>query len=195
MKRRLGKRRREVREELRRRRAALPRRRRRWWLLGIALLLLLLLLRDCSCNEPEVAPLVVESEPAEPVQEIEPVVQDAPIVHSGRIARRNRPAYESKVLDPLPWLASFRLQVSARSVRLAECFVGAPRPGTLKWTASVEPAQGRVSDQTIEPTLQSDELTRQQRACVFGVLSEPVYQLESDGERSTPARVGMVIEF
>ena len=170
-------------------------RRRRWWLAAVALLLLLLL-RDCSCNEPvSPPPPAVAATPEEPVPEevIEPTPARAP--HRGRLATRHRPIYESELLDPLPWLASYRMQVSARSPRLAECFVGAARPGTLKWTASVEPDLGQVSEQTLEPTLLSDELTRQQRSCVFEVLSVPAYQLESDGERSTPVRVGMVSEF
>ena len=197
----LDKRRRAANAELRRRRAAAgkaPQRRRRrwWWAVVVALLLLLLLLRDCSCTPIE-APVVAEvSAPAAPV-EPEPV-EVAPAARppaTGRIQRRDRPSFENELLAPLPWLAAYRMQVSARSHRLAECFVGAQRPGTLKWTASVEPGRGHVTEQTLEPTLQSDELTRQQRLCAFEVLSNPAYQLESRDERSTPIRVGMVIEF
>jgi hypothetical protein len=179
-------------------RAALPpRRRRRWWraVVLLLLLLLLLLLRDCSCSEPQAPPSSAAQAPVEPVVVEPPRDPAASVLPRGRIAHRVRPSFVSEPMDPVPWLAAYRLQVSARSPRLAECFVGAPRPGTLMWTASVEPSQGRISDQTLEPTLLSDALTRQQRGCVFDVLSDPPYQLESDGERSTPVRVGMAIEF
>ncbi len=128
-------------------------------------------------------------------EEPSPEVLVARPPRAGRIERLDRPSYANKPLEPLPWLAAYRLHVTARSPRLAACFVGAQRPGTLRWSASVEPTRGRVGDQTIEPTLASDALTRQQRDCVFQVLSDPPYELESAGERSTPARVGMVIEF
>lgn len=187
-------------EKLRERRAAAgggATRRRRWWLLLLLLLLLLLaLLRTCSCSqvapEPELPERVVGSvsAPAEAA-----VVEPAPLVQRGRITRQDRPEFQSALPEPLPWLAAFRMQVSARSPRLAECFVGAARPGALKWTALVEPAAGRVSEQSLEPTLLSDALTRQQRLCVQGVLAEPPYALETAGERSTPSRVGLVIEF
>ena len=190
----LRRRRRAARRELRRRRRAAHPQRRRWWLV-LLLLLALLLLRDCSRSVPELPAAAKEPGPSAPVQTQPTVHPSAPAVHSGRVARRERPSFRSETQEPLPWLASFRLQVAARSLRLAECFVGAPRPGTLKWTAAVEPAHGSVSDQTLEPTLLSDALTRQQRGCVFVVLSDPPYQLESGAERSTPTRIGMVIEF
>jgi len=161
----------------------------------LLLLLLLLLLRRCSCAEPpppppDVATPVIEQVPVPTVAELE---GQAPL--KGRIARRDRPDYASKAPEVLPWLASFRMQVSARSPRLAACFEGVSRPGALKWTAAVEPVQGLVSDQDVEPTLSSDELTRAQRTCVFDVLSDPPYRLETEDPRATPSRVGLVIEF
>ena len=194
-------RRRAARAALARRREGLagarPRQRRRWLSVALLLLLLLLLLRDCCCREPAPPappPADCPSGPA-PAVEALPAASPAPALPRGRVGHRGRPEFVSDALDPLPWLAAYQLQVSARSPRLAQCFVGAQRPGTLKWTASVEPSQGVVSDQTLEPTLLSDALTQQQRSCVLGVLSDPPYQLESDDERSTPVRVGMVIEF
>ncbi len=156
------------------------------------LLLLLLLLRDCSCAEPVVEP------PAEGAIGIAgPPVELAPVPEppAGRVERRDRPEYATAPPEPLPWLASFRMQVGARGPRLAECFVGAERPGALKWTTSVEPSSGRVSDHTLEPTIGRDPLTTEQRACVLGVLTSPPYQLEAGAEDATPTRVGMAIEF
>ncbi len=190
----------DIRQRLERHRRATPRKRstRRWrWLLAllILLLLLLLLLRNCSCGTEASGPPPVD-EPASPLpgaDEPEVTPPEAPPNH--RVARRDRPEYALEQPEPLPWITAFRLQVAARSPRLAECFVGAHRPGTLKWTAEVEPIHGRVSDHTLEPTLLSDALTRPQRACALEVLSDPPYTLEAGSPRSTPSRVGIVIEF
>lgn len=162
-------------------------RRRRWLLL--ALLLLLLGLCVSAPPPPDAAP----TRPTEPAATLQS--PPAPAPPTGRVARKARPRFENVAAEPLPWLAAFRLQVAARSPRLAECFAGAARPGALKWTAAVEPRHGRVSDHAVEPTLSSDELTGAQRACVVAVLSEPAYRLVSEGSPSTPSRVGMVIEF
>ena len=181
-------------KEKQRGRRDLSRRRRRSALmvLLIVLIILLLPLRDCSCAEPEavveVEPVVELEEPVEDEVE-EPAPRPKPL--GGRIARRDRPAYEGHGPEPLPWLAAFRLQVSARSPRLAACFVGTDGPGRLKWTTTVEPTQGVVSDHVLEPVLQSPELTGEQRGCVLEVLEEPRYHLAA-GEGS---RVSLVIEF
>ncbi len=198
----LRERKRSLRRQVAERRAALrppgaARRRRRFWSRVLMGLLLLWLLRDCRCQPPELpeeppARSGAAAPGAAPVVEAQP---RPPPSAPGRIQPTRRPAFDNEALDPLPWLAAYRLQVAARSPRLAECFVGAPNPGTLEWTASVEPSLGRVSDQRLEPTLLSDELTRRQRSCAFAVLSDPPYLLDSAGERATPARVSMVIEF
>jgi hypothetical protein len=168
--------------------------RRRWWLLLLILILLLLwaLLQDCGGEEPAVAAL---PRPGTPVQ-LEPAPEPpAPEPPPPPVARRERPAFDSEPPEVLPWITSFRMQVAARSPRLAECFVGVERPGRLKWTAAVEPTHGHVSDHSLEPMLQSDALTQQQRECVLSVLSAPPYRLEPGEGRSTPSRVGLVIEF
>ena len=59
----------------------------------------------------------------------------------------------------------------------------------------MEPTSGLVSDHTLEPMLLTGALTQPERACVFEVLSDPPYKLETGEERSTPSRVGLVIEF
>ncbi len=106
-----------------------------------------------------------------------------------------RPAFRTPPPAPVPWVTALRLQVAARSPRLAECFVGATRPGKLRWSASVEPASGLPSDHSLEPLFQTDGLSRAERDCVLQVLSDPPYQLRHAGERATPSRVGMVLEF
>lgn len=166
-------------------------RRKRYLLLLLLALLLLLLLRDC------------EEEPAISVSKVEvlsmagaglggPAAASPP--KSSRLVRQDRPAYATADPGPLPWVEALRLQVAARSPRLATCFVGVPRPGALRWSAAVEPHQGRVSDSVLEPVLATEPLKREQRECVLAVLSEPVYRLGGE-TRGTPVRLSLVVEF
>ncbi len=168
-------------------------RKRRSRLVLLVLLLLLLLVSRCNCVED---PEPIQG-PAEPVPEVQAEPPPEPVVRPMRpkIEGIDRPAFETEPMAPLPWLASFRLQASARSPRLADCFVGAERPGRLRWTASVDPVRGQVSEQRIEPVSAWDSLTQEQTACVKGVLAEPAYRLKTEGGPSTPSRVSMVIEF
>jgi len=166
------------------------------WMLGVLVVVLALLLLLQSCREEE----PVASEACPPCDECDGQ-GDAPGETSpdgqadGRIEPRGRPAYRNPPPPPIPWLDELRLQVGSRSPRLAECFVGAERPGALKWTASVQPEDGRVADAELQPLLSGDTLTTAQRRCVLAVLEDPPYELDHDGERSTPPRVSVVIEF
>lgn len=167
-------------------------RRRRWATVILMLLLLLLLLLLWPCREEEPpAPA-----PAPPVPAATAAPRPPPPVPEARVQvpPSDRPAYAPEDPGGLPWLASLRQQVAARSPRLARCFVGVDQPGRLRWSAAVAPATGQVSDPTIEPTLGADPLSSEQRECVLGVLADPPYRLGADG-RSTPTRVGLVIEF
>ncbi len=197
----LARRKAEARAELERQRQALGlaparRDRRLAWVLLALLAVLLLLLSDCSC-QPE-PPQQAAPGPAaeEPEPELTPPVEapkrpQAP----GRIARLDRPEYRSEVPEVLPWVAAFQRQVEARSPRLAACFVGAERPGRMKWTAAVAPETGRVSEHSLEPTVADEVLSRVQRQCLIGVLSDPPYRFQVVEGRATPSRVSLVIEF
>ena len=181
------------RSALARRRAAhrkpqAPEKGRRRWLL---LLLLLFLIPPCA---PPVEVAEVSASPAVRVP-LGGQAAVAPEPTPGRLARRDRPPFASPTPTPLGWLEAFRLQVAARSPRLAACYDGAARPGALKWTAAVEPVGGRVSDPTLEPTLSSDTLTSAQRTCVLAVLADPPYRLDGTDAASTPSRVGRGVEF
>lgn len=112
-----------------------------------------------------------------------------------RLEQVARPRYVPPAPEAPPWLAAFRLQVAARGPRLAACFEGAPRPGSLRWTTALEPGSGRVSDHVLAPTTQSDPLTAAQRACVIGVLETPPYRLEGTHTATTPPRVSIGIAF
>jgi hypothetical protein len=169
-------------------------RRKRLGLVLLLLLLLLLLLRRCE-DQPTL--------PIARVQVLSPIrtgpglpVTATPTPPQSRLSRKDRPSYATEDPGPLPWIEDLRLQVATRSTRLAACFVGVTRPGALKWIAAVEPEQGRVSDQVLEPVLATEPLKREQRECVSSVLSEPVYRLRGEGDaRSTPVRVSLVLEF
>lgn len=183
---------RQVHAELRRRREERARRRRRRAALLVLILLLLLLLRPCH-EEPD--PTIAQAEVVSASPRSVEVTPPPPELPTGQIPRRERPRFDPEPTDALPWLDAYRMQVAARGPRLAACFVGVPRPGALKWTASVEPRSGRVSDHALEPTLQSDPLTAAQRACALEVLAEPPYRLAPGELRSTPSRVSLAIEF
>ena len=84
--------------------------------------------------------------------------------------------------------------MGARAPRLSSCFIGAERPGRLRWTATLEPRSGRVSDQEVAAVLDSASLEGSQRRCVLQVLSDPPYAL-SASEAARPTAVGLVLEF
>lgn len=187
-----------MRADLRARRARRREEPRRRWLLPLLLLIVMLVAAAlCCCGEPPPPPVEPPPVPVEvPVGVPAPGPPPAPAPpRPGRIGRIDRSEFENDGPQELPWVAAFRVQVAARSPRLAACFEGTERPGALKWTAAVEPESGRVSDQQIETTSDTEPLTGQQRACVLGVLSDPPYRLEAGDARSTPTRVSVAIEF
>jgi len=161
-----------------------------WWKLILMILILLLLLRDCSCSRP---PIEGPASPEIPVRLTEDIGPS--LKRNERLPKRRRPKFKTKTPRPSPWLASFRLQVAARSPRLAECFVGSSKPGSIKWTTSVEPLHGTVSDHSIESMLQSADLQLSERSCILKVLTHPTYHLSSEEKDPVPTRVSLVIEF
>jgi hypothetical protein len=175
---------------------AARRKRRRRRAAFSALLLLLLLFVRCDCGEP--AP----SEPATPDAGVPQVVKPKPMAAkvkpgplTGKVATQPRGAFGTGEPVSPPWLDEFRIQVAARSPRLAQCFTGIDRPGALRWSALVNPQGGTVSDHTIETVGVGTDLTQEQRTCVIGVLQSPVYRLTVPGNEGLPNRVSLVIEF
>ena len=212
---------RELRKEMRRRRrelrSALPalrrqararteelpavkrrkRRRRVRRTLTVVLLLLLLCLVRCDCQPPLPAPPAVKVEPPEP----EPKPKAPPPVRAKRppIRARTEPqprgGFEAEARAAPNWLDDFRLQVAARSARLARCFTGAEKPGALRWTTSVNPDSGAVADHEIEPLGPGAELQGEQRQCVVQALANPAYKLAESQKQALPDRISLVIEF
>jgi hypothetical protein len=169
---------------------------------GLVVLLLLALFFRCDCTPepavvvvaptPDAGTPVVEKKPAVPVK-----VKQKPL--TGKVDTQPRGKYENDSSATPSWLDEYRLQVAARSPRLAECFTGAERPGALRWSASVNAASGAVSDHGLEPVGPGPSVQDSQRECVLRVLSNPPYKLnvpkEEAEQQKLPRRISIVIEF
>ena len=165
---------------------------RRWVALGL-LMLLLFFVPEC---EEEAPPLAPEPRSADTVERTAGTpAPPRPGLPGGQVPLTSRSSMPVPQPDALPWLASFEMQVAARSPRLAGCFEGARRPGALQWTARVESVTGTVSDHALEPLLETESLSARRRACLVEVLSTPPYRLHQHDRRATPPRVRLVIEF
>lgn len=178
------------------------RRRQRTLLIVLAIAVLLLLARYCECApEPVVA--------VEPPPEL--VCPDVPECGVGATPKKKPPTTPKKkpptaTSTPLardafavpisrspPWLAALRMQVTARSLELAVCFNGAEKPGALRWTTTVTPSSGAVSDPELEPVLRGPPLTSPQQQCVLNVLAKRPYKLDANDD--VGARVSLILEF
>ncbi len=190
----------EARAQLRARVAQLPavqqartrtwRRRRRALLVTLVLLLLLLLSR-CQCA---VAPPPSPATPALSKPPLVPAKVEPPKPLIAKVKPQPRPKLATDARPAPSWLDDFRLQVAARSGRLAECVNGSEHPGALRWTASVTPASGAVSQQELEP-VGGAVLPPDARTCLQRALSTPPYRLSPDAAEALPPRVTLVIEF
>ena len=168
--------------------------------LTVAVVLLLLSFIRCDCADgPGLTPLIADSgvpvlEPKKPKPLQVKTVKPGPL--SGRVALAPRDGFDSNARTSPDWLDAFRLQVSARSPRLAECFQGTARPGALRWVTAVNPDSGAVSDQSFEPIGASIDLTRDQKVCLGRVLSSPPYKaVTTPTDKALPNRLSMIIEF
>jgi hypothetical protein len=163
----------------------------------IAALLLLAMLVRCECEPSPPAPPpepVVKPAPEEkPKKPVPPASK--PKALSDRMERQRRGSYQNEARTSPSWLDDFRLQVAARSPRLAQCFSGTDRPGALRWTAAVNAASGSVSDHALELVGTGGDPSGKQRNCVLGVLSSPGYRLKPEQKQDLPSRISIVIEF
>ncbi|MDY7226579.1 hypothetical protein [Hyalangium rubrum] len=191
-----GKQARERMEQLPEIRRARARRRLRR-ALGVALLVLLASFVRCECEQPAPAEVpkveakgeveIKEERPAQPPPRRQPLL--------ARVEPHDRASYQGPERASPDWIDEFRLQVAARSPRLAQCFAGSDRPGSLRWTASVNPRSGAVSDHELEPVGAGAGLRREQHECVVRALSSPPYKLTAPQGEALPQRVSLVIEF
>jgi len=165
--------------------------------LAVALLALIAFFARCECQPaPQGAMEATAAEP-EAREPLKPAPRKpgkpGPLPGDGQ--RLSRARFATDLREAPPWMDEYRLQVAARSVRLAQCFEGADRPGALRWIASVNPKSGAVSDHAIEPVGAGNEIKQGQRECLLAALSSPPYRLTAPGDRALPDRVGLVIEF
>jgi hypothetical protein len=174
---------------------ARARQRRLRAVLTLAIVVLLLsLLRCCSCGEGAPAPV---SPPAMDAGTVAVKPAAKPPLTAPRLSLQRRGDLKLDDTAALTWLDEFRLQVAARSPKLANCFRGADRPGALRWTTAMNPGSGQVSNHELEPMGGTLGLNPQQRECLIQALSEPRYQLRNrpPEESSTPSRVSIMLEF
>ncbi len=178
---------------------AAARRRRLRSTFTLAALLLVLCFIECDCDprpgqlpEPvDAGVLVVEAKKPAPLT-VKPV-KKPPL--KANVSLGPRDSFGTSQRPPPDWLDGFRLQVAARSPRLAECFQGTERPGALRWATAVNPDSGAVSDQTFEPVGIAIDLTKEQQTCLARVLSSPPYKVGVGEAQALPRRVSLVIEF
>jgi hypothetical protein len=187
-------------EAIRAGRGPTPRRRR--LALAIPPLLLIAALLRCDCErtqpvklEPKGETRVAAKAPPEKAAQPRPPRKGGRGPLAGEVDRRPRPGYETKAQLPPDWIDELRLQATARSPRLAQCFAGTDRPGALRWVAALNPETGTVSDQELEPVGPRSTLTTEQRLCVARALADPAYRLSRPPAQPFPERVSLVIEF
>lgn len=179
------------------------RRRRRRQLALLVLILILLLLRlDCTCGPPAPVPPPEPPPPAEVTPPDKP-----PVVKKRRVSKRKPPKLEGKVdksdregmeVKPPPppsWLGQFRLQVAARSPKLAACFEGNEKPGALRWSALVHAKSGKVTASSIEPAFRGAPLSERQAQCLIKGLTDVPYNLTEPDDSAAPRRVSIIFEF
>ncbi len=168
-------------------------RRRRNLLIALLIALLLLLLSRCECEEaPGYGP--PSNEPATVVYVPEPEPPAKPLGR-GRTKKKKRPKIAVKAPPPPPWLDQFRLQVSARSPRLATCLNGAERPGALKLSGLVHAKSGRVTAAKVEPVFRGSTLSQKQLDCLVKKLIEQPYNLKDPDPEAAARRVSLIFEF
>ncbi len=190
-----------ARKDARRRVAALPavqaararRRRRQLTFLAVVAVLVLACLSRCQCEAgPQVAPKVGAREPSPPPLAAAKVPPPPPLV--AKVRTQPRPPLATGLRETPSWLDEYRLQVAARSGKLAECFNGTDQPGALRWTATVTPESGRVSEHELEPVGVASVPPGAQ-ACLLRALSTPPYRLAGDAGVALSPRVTLLLEF
>lgn len=197
----------ELRRELEARKAAIraqiaakrppkTQKKRRWpWLL----LLLLLLLIRCEEEPPPPPSPGVAAPGSKSVKTAASVPSAAPVKNRAKPRRarlrgikvKKRRTFEKAPPKPATWLPAFRLQVAARSPRMARCFEGQPEPGAIEWTTGVDPETGVTADHAFEVIGGGLVLGKEMKRCLTAVLTTPPYGLRGEGA----ARVTLLIEF
>jgi hypothetical protein len=177
-------------------------RRRQRRLLALLLLCLLLLLLMLRCEAAGPVPLAPPPPTTAAAKIASVPLATATVAKrrplAGRMSAQPRGRLHNELSAAPEWLQELRLQVAARSPRLAACFNGARRPGAWRWGAAVDAHTGAVSDHTLEPVGSASSVSDKQRECLLNVLSAPRYRLPLADDERDPAfarRVSVLIEF
>lgn len=176
----------------------ISRRRRRLLIriLLVVILIYLLLQLDCrgdtAVELPSLNEIATEQIDA-PLRQIRKRKQRRKL--SGKVKSEQRGNLALDLSSVPPWLDAFRLQVAARSPRLARCFEGNERPGAMRLSALVNAGSGRMSEPAIEPAFRGADLTSTQEKCLLRVLASQPYKLGADAPQAASRRVSLIFEF
>jgi hypothetical protein len=177
---------------------AMNRRRRRLLvrILLVVILIWLLLQLDCSGDPVTDLPPVNEIT----TEQVDVVPKKIPKRKqrrklAGKVKSEPRGKLALEVPPVPPWLDAFRLQVAARSPRLARCFEGNERPGAMRLSALVNAGSGRISEPVVEPAFRGTDLTSTQEKCLVRVLAGQPYQLVAVAPEAASRRVSLIFEF
>lgn len=170
--------------------------------LFIAVAIAVLLISRCSCTPPSVP------KPGDPVQPsgskapaLKTVRPETPKAERGKQGELQRGQFTAREQAAPEWFEALRRQVLARSPRLSDCFKGAERGGGVRWSATFNPANGRVSDHSLLLINTTVTLSEELESCLIDVLSSPQYlPVAAPAGRSQqvptqPLQIHMVIEF
>ena len=172
------------------------RRRRLKRLGGITTLLLLLWLlpQDCA-NEPTpetFPPETIPKTPPPPQAIIAETTQRPALPAS--VPPKRRPSLNVKPPPQPVWLEEFQRQVSARSPLMAKCAEGARAPGLLRWSGSVNPSSGILSEQVIESINANQALTETQQRCILRALGTLPFKFRDPGDGQS-RRIRLLLEY
>lgn len=174
------------------------RRRRLRTAAAVAVLSVLALLSRCACATPPPPPEpVVEAPAPTPTPPPKPAPKPKRKPLQGKTEKTDRGAYPGEPRAQASWVDDYRLQVAARSSRLSACFTGIDKPGAIRWTASLNPERGTVSDHDLEALAASSPIWKKERECLIQALSNPPYKLPAEAAEAEglPKRMSIVIEF
>ncbi|MEN9811102.1 MAG: hypothetical protein RLZZ488_2669 [Pseudomonadota bacterium] len=161
-----------------------------------------LVISRCSCTPTAVPQPDTQPQPSgskAPV--LRTVRPETPKAERGKQGELQRGQFTVREQAAPEWFEALRRQVLARSPRLSDCLKGAQRGGGVRWSATFNPANGRVSDHSLLLINTTVTLSEEQQSCLVDVLSSPQYSpVAAPSDRSQqvptqPLQIHMVIEF
>jgi len=158
------------------------------------LLLLWLLPRDCATESvpPNIPARTLPKVPPSPQAIIEKIPQESTAPAS--VPPHSRPHLNVKPPPQPIWLEEFQRQISARSPLLAKCAEGARAPGLLRWSGSVDPSSGVLSEQAIESVNANQALTETQQECILRALGTLPFNFPHPGDGES-RRIRLILEY